>query len=266
VASLRPAAPEARSLLAVQPFPSHGVKLRTSLSPPGAPEEPDMTDILTSAQLQPSASQLPISWYFDPDIFAQEQKLIFERGPGYVGHELMVPDAGDYYTLDWANHGKMLMRSEKAVHLFNNICRHRQSMLLEGRGNVGNIVCPVHKWTYGLDGKLMGAPEFDCNPNMGLVETPLSSWHGLLFRGPRDAAKDLADFPLATSSTSAATYSSARKSTCSSTTGRTSSRSSWRCTTSCRSTPVCSTSWIRATTSGASASAGPTRSWASRTS
>jgi len=43
----------------------------------------------------------------------------------------------------------------------------------------------------------MGAPEFETNPEMPLKSTPLSSWQGLLFRGPRDAAKDLADFSLA---------------------------------------------------------------------
>jgi phenylpropionate dioxygenase-like ring-hydroxylating dioxygenase large terminal subunit len=163
-----------------------------------APEEIEMTEILTGAQLRPSASQLPMSWYSDPDIFALEQERIFKRGPGYVGHELMVPNAGDYFTLDWARHGKVLVRGDDGgVRLFNNICRHRQSMLLEGRGNVRNIVCPVHKWTYGLDGSLMGAPEFDQNPHMGLTQTPLTSWHGLLFRGPRDAGQDLAGFPLA---------------------------------------------------------------------
>jgi phenylpropionate dioxygenase-like ring-hydroxylating dioxygenase large terminal subunit len=34
------------------------------------------------------------------------------------------------------------------VNLLSNVCRHRQSLLLEGRGNAQNIVCPVHRWTY----------------------------------------------------------------------------------------------------------------------
>ena len=54
---------------------------------------------------------------------------------------------------------------------------------VEGRGNVANIVCPVHKWTYDLDGRLMGAPEFERNPDTGLIDTPLQNWHGLLFEG-----------------------------------------------------------------------------------
>jgi phenylpropionate dioxygenase-like ring-hydroxylating dioxygenase large terminal subunit len=156
-----------------------------------------MSDILTRAQLKPSAPQLPIAWYYDPQVFEREKTLLFDNGPGYVGHELMVPNAGDYFTLEGTRHARMLVRGPNGVRLLNNVCRHRQSLLLEGRGNVANIVCPVHKWTYDLDGRLMGAPEFDRNPEMGLVDTPLANWHGLLFAGQRDVARDLADFPLA---------------------------------------------------------------------
>jgi phenylpropionate dioxygenase-like ring-hydroxylating dioxygenase large terminal subunit len=156
-----------------------------------------MSDILTRAQLRPSASQLPMSWYFEPEILEREKAVLFDNGPGYAGHELMVPEIGDYMTLEGARHGKMLMRSPAGVHLLSNVCRHRQSLLLEGRGNARNIVCPVHKWTYDLDGRLMGAPEFDENPAMGLKQTPIQNWQGLLFAGKRDVARDLADFPLA---------------------------------------------------------------------
>ena len=156
-----------------------------------------MSDILTGAQLKASAPQLPISWYFDPEIFEREKAILFDNGPLYVGHELMVPDVGDFMTLERSKHGKMLVRSPEGVKLLTNVCRHRQSLLLEGRGNAQNIVCPVHKWTYDLNGKLMGAPEFDENPDRGLTSTALQNWHGLLFAGKRDVAKDLADFPLA---------------------------------------------------------------------
>ena len=46
-----------------------------------------------------ASPQLPVSWYFDPEIFALEKKLLFDAGANYVGHELMVPNVGDYHTL-----------------------------------------------------------------------------------------------------------------------------------------------------------------------
>jgi phenylpropionate dioxygenase-like ring-hydroxylating dioxygenase large terminal subunit len=45
----------------------------------------------------------------------------------------------------------------------SNVCRHRMSTLLEGRGNARSIVCPYHAWTYGLDGCLKSAPAMGRN-------------------------------------------------------------------------------------------------------
>jgi len=140
---------------------------------------------------------LPISTYFDRAWFEREMLLLFDKGPGYVGHELMVPEVGDYKTLPWTEHGKALVHGPDGIHLMSNTCRHRQGLLLEGSGHTQNIVCPLHRWTYDLNGKLLGAPDFDRTPECALPKVPVQKWHGLLFSGPRDAAADLADFTLA---------------------------------------------------------------------
>jgi len=136
--------------------------------------------------------QLPVSWYVDPEIYALEQRVLFPHVPTYHGHELMVPNADDYHTLEWMNHAKALVNNQNGIELISNICRHRQALMLKGRGNTQNIVCPLHRWTYDLQGKLMGAPHFDQQPCLNLSRTPLQNWNGLLFDGPRDVAKDLA--------------------------------------------------------------------------
>jgi choline monooxygenase len=151
-----------------------------------------MSDVATLRQVRPAGSQLPVSWYFDPHIFELERKLLFDAGPNYVGHELMVPALGDWHTLAWMDHAKVLVRNEAGVELLSNVCRHRQAIMLEGRGNAQNIVCPVHRWTYDLKGGLLGAPHFPESPCVKLHATPLASWHGLLFTGPRDPRQDLA--------------------------------------------------------------------------
>ena len=156
-----------------------------------------MTDLLSSHLLQPNSTQLPVSWYFDQGVFEREKKLIFDDGPQYVGHELMVPDAGDYHTLAWMDHGKVLVRNTGGVELLSNVCRHRQAVMLEGRGNAQNIVCPLHRWTYDMKGELLGAPHFPDNPCLNLGKTPLQNWQGLLFGGRRNVARDLAKFSMA---------------------------------------------------------------------
>ena len=58
-----------------------------------------MSNVATLSRLAPAVSQLPVDWYFDEKIFELEKKLIFDAGPGYVGHQLMVPEAGDFRSL-----------------------------------------------------------------------------------------------------------------------------------------------------------------------
>jgi len=151
-----------------------------------------MSDLATVRALQESNAQLPVSWYFDERIAALEQKLLFEAGPGYVGHELMVPEVGDYHTLHWSGDSHVLVRDASGAHLLSNVCRHRQATVLKGRGSAKALVCPLHRWTYGLDGKLLGAPHFPARPCLDLARVQTEAWNGLLFRGPRSPNRDLA--------------------------------------------------------------------------
>lgn len=141
---------------------------------------------------QKNAPQLPVSWYVDPAIYALEEKHIFPFAPNYIGHELMVPEPGDYHTLEWMNDAKALVHSENGIELISNICRHRQATMLKGRGSSKNIVCPLHRWTYNLQGELMGAPHFKEKPCLNLAKTALQNWNGLLFDSRRDIASDFA--------------------------------------------------------------------------
>ncbi len=160
-----------------------------------------MSDL--SLQLQQAASQLPVSSYFDEALFQRELKILFERGPRYVGHSLAVPDIGDYMALPQEKQGRALVRNPQGqVELISNVCRHRQAVMLQDRGNLhsqgkghagGNIVCPLHRWTYSPKGELLGAPHFAQDPCLNLRNYGLREWNGLLFEdNGRDIAADLA--------------------------------------------------------------------------
>ena len=183
-----------------------------------------MSDL--SLQLQQATSQLPVSSYFDEAQYQREQALIFQPGPRYVGHQLAVPQNGDYCTLPQEGGGRALVRTPGGVELISNVCRHRQAVILQGRGSLlggqpgsasGNLVCPLHRWTYSggggaaRAGTLMGAPHFAKDPCLNLNNYPLQQWNGLLFDaapapgshagpsgGRRDVAAELAGLgPLA---------------------------------------------------------------------
>ena len=159
-----------------------------------------MSDL--SLQLQPAASQLPVSSYFDDALYQREQSTLFQNGPRYVGHQLAVPNVGDYYALPQEGEGRALVRTPAGVELISNVCRHRQAVMLQGRGTLnttrpgsagGNIVCPLHRWTYSAGGSgtgpslpagsLLGAPHFPQDPCLNLNNYPLQEWNGLLFEG-----------------------------------------------------------------------------------
>jgi choline monooxygenase len=168
-----------------------------------------MSDL--SLQLQQAKSQFPVSSYFDQALFQRELETIFQRGPRYVGHALSVPNIGDYHALPQEGGGRALVRTPSGVELISNVCRHRQAVMLKGRGNLqghspghagGNIVCPLHRWTYsgtntpaggGPAGQLLGAPHFQQDPCLNLNNYRLREWNGLLFEdNGRDIESDLA--------------------------------------------------------------------------
>jgi len=166
-----------------------------------------MSDL--SLQLQQATSQLPVSSYFDQALFQREMESLFHGGPRYVGHQLSVPEVGDFHALPQEGEGRALVRTPQGVELISNVCRHRQAVILKGRGSTlqtaggGNIVCPLHRWTYSAGngskaGTLLGAPHFAQDPCLNLNNYPLQEWNGLLFekgtpaRPGRDVAADLA--------------------------------------------------------------------------
>src|SRR3569623_2223917 len=162
-----------------------------------------MSDL--SLQLQQAASQLSVQSYSDPTLFRREVDLLFKRGPRYVGHANWVPDDGDFYAMPQEGGGRALLRTPRGVELISNVCRHRQALMLKGKGSIaqnrasgGNIVCPLHRWTYSAGGgapagTLLGAPHFPEDPCLDLNNYPLQEWNGLLFeKNGVDVAQQLA--------------------------------------------------------------------------
>jgi len=161
-----------------------------------------MSDL--SLQLQQAVGQLPVSSYFDDALYQREMQTLFAQGPRYIGHALSVPEVGDYHALSHEGEGRALLHTAQGIELVSNVCRHRQAIMLKGRGSLPasgagkHIVCPIHRWTYAADGhepagRLIGAPHFPQDPCLNLTNYPLQQWNGLLFEaGGRDVNADLA--------------------------------------------------------------------------
>ena len=92
------------------------------------------------------ARSMPAGFYTDPEIFHRERERIFLKHWFFLCREDQLPNVGDYRSFDTPGGPIVLVRSRDGrLSCFANYCRHRGSILLEGRGNTGaRIICPYH--------------------------------------------------------------------------------------------------------------------------
>jgi phenylpropionate dioxygenase-like ring-hydroxylating dioxygenase large terminal subunit len=131
-----------------------------------------------------SARAMPKSVYTSPEFVKLEEKHIFAADWLCAGRAEALPNPGDYLTMIIAGEPVVVLRDrDNQIRAMSNVCRHRMSVLLEGRGTTRAIVCPCHSWTYNLDGSLRGAPAMEmnksfCKEAMGLPAIRCVVWQG----------------------------------------------------------------------------------------
>ncbi|MEV1024542.1 aromatic ring-hydroxylating dioxygenase subunit alpha [Streptomyces sp. NPDC050264] len=142
---------------------------------------------MTTLPLPPSlAATLPGRYYTDPDLFRTEQERVFERMWFCAVRCADLDKPGAFRTVQVGRESVLVIRSRTgALNAFLNVCRHRGARLCtEERGEVRRTLqCPYHAWTYGLDGKLIAAPNLGRMPDVdrsayGLVGVALREWLG----------------------------------------------------------------------------------------
>lgn len=143
----------------------------------------DPTDLL--ARRTPGYS-LEAPFYTSQEIFDLDVAAIFRAHWLFVAAGTEVPEPGDFVTVDVGPYSVIIVRDDdEQVRAFHNVCRHRGSRLLDDRqGCVGNLVCPYHHWTYGVDGQLLHAENqpttFD-RSRFGLKPVHVRDVAGLVF-------------------------------------------------------------------------------------
>lgn len=121
----------------------------------------DLTDYQAVSDLS-RASTIPARWYLDPEFLEAERRKVFGSTWQPVGHAADVATPGDYFACDIAGEPVVVVRGRDSVlRAFSNVCRHRASTVAVGRGTAPSLRCPYHGWTYALDGRLIGQPEFE---------------------------------------------------------------------------------------------------------
>ncbi len=130
-------------------------------------------------------------WYADERVFAAEQMRLFERMWFCAARSGDLDEPGRFRRVQVGRESVLVVRGRDGeLRAFLNICRHRGAMLCtEDEGRVRRTLrCPYHAWTYGLDGKLVAAPNLGALRSAsgeaidrvayGLVPVALREWLG----------------------------------------------------------------------------------------
>ncbi|MFZ5836611.1 MAG: aromatic ring-hydroxylating oxygenase subunit alpha [Pseudomonadota bacterium] len=129
--------------------------------------------------------------FVEPQVFAQEQKRIFERCWLYLGHESEVAKPNDFVTRAIAGRNLIFNRDGKGViNAFYNTCTHRGAFVCrEAKGSSKMFQCFYHGWVFSNEGRLIDQPGKDAYPdkfnddgssNLARVER-LENYRGLYF-------------------------------------------------------------------------------------
>ncbi len=108
---------------------------------------------------------IPAYHYHDPDWFDLEREAIFKRTWLQIGHVCEVPDVGSFIVreVECADASILITRGKDgALHAHHNVCTHRGTQLVDAAaGKRATFTCRYHAWSFGSDGQLLSAPDFD---------------------------------------------------------------------------------------------------------
>ena len=147
------------------------------------------------------ASTIPAGWYVDQRIAELERQTTFGRTWLAVARADQLQRPGQFVTVEVVGEPLVMVRgSDHELRAFYNVCRHHAAAVVtENEGSASIFRCPYHGWSYGLDGSLKGAPEFDgvCGfdrAQNGLVRVRVEEWEQFVFVNLDPRAAPLHDF------------------------------------------------------------------------
>ena len=134
-------------------------------------------------------ARIPVEIYFSEERLERERREVFSTRPLAIGHTSQIPKPGDAIVHDWTGLPLVTLRDKTGrIGTVMNVCRHRNTRLVQDAGvtELRAFVCPYHRWSYGLDGRLKGIPResgfLDLDRSeLDLVRLPTQVRHGLIW-------------------------------------------------------------------------------------
>ncbi|WP_159830386.1 aromatic ring-hydroxylating dioxygenase subunit alpha [Novosphingobium sp. TCA1] len=108
---------------------------------------------------------VPAAPYYDSDWFEREREAVFRQSWMQLGHVCELPERGSFMRreIEVLKASILIVRGrDDEIRAFHNVCTHRGTQLVDAAdGRRSTFSCPYHMWTFGLDGALVSAPDFE---------------------------------------------------------------------------------------------------------
>ena len=148
---------------------------------------------------------LPGFVFAEQDVYEQEKDKGFAQGWASIGCAQQLKNPGDILPVRMAGVSFIAIRAKDgSIGVFHNVCRHKGAPLVDEPCNKRTLVCPYHKWSFKLDGELMGAPRFYGSENKpissedkadkGLIPVRFAVWWDIIFVNISGDAQPFEDF------------------------------------------------------------------------
>jgi phenylpropionate dioxygenase-like ring-hydroxylating dioxygenase large terminal subunit len=145
-----------------------------------------------------AARMLPPECYTSPEFFEFERNKVFAHSWICVGRIEQVANPGDCISAQPAGEPVLVTRTPAGeIRAMTAICRHR-GQIIPCAGNQKTLRCPLHFWTYDLEGRLIGAPHMgreetiELRKSARLTPVKVELWHGFIFVNLDPLAEPLA--------------------------------------------------------------------------
>lgn len=166
---------------------------------------PDVIEFLTNLDISDKpvdeARVLLPKAYYSEAFFEFEKEAVFMHSWLCIGRVQQLPNIGDFMSLTLAGEPIIVVRNEsRAISAMSAVCRHRgHPVEQQSKGNTKRFVCPYHRWTYGIDGELVGAPHMAklisleiLKSESHLPQIKVEIWQGFIFVNFDEHAQPLA--------------------------------------------------------------------------
>jgi nitrite reductase/ring-hydroxylating ferredoxin subunit len=152
----------------------------------------EMEKVPVPAFLKPSGAELgdtPLSTerYCSRDFHRLEAEKLWPRVWQFVAREEQLGQPGDHVVYDILDRSVIVVRgNDGVIRGFYNSCLHRGRALRNVGGNVRELRCPFHGFTWNLDGEFKSLPcAWDFKhldrDNLNLPQVRVESWGGFVF-------------------------------------------------------------------------------------